>query len=78
MVKPALLYLDVIHAVKERLGYPTAAYCVSGELAMVKAAAEKGWLEERPVVLEMLTGIRRADLVITYWAKEVARWPAEC
>ncbi len=78
MIKPALPYLDVIHAVKARFGYPTAAYCVSGEFAMVKAAAEKGWLAERPVVLEMLTGIRRAgaNMIITYWAKDAAQWLA--
>ena len=78
MVKPAIAYLDVIRAVKERFGHPTAAYCVSGEFAMVKAAAEKGWLDERAVALEMLTGIRRAgaDLILTYWSKDAARWLA--
>ena len=76
MVKPALAYLDVIRAVKNEFRYPTAAYCVSGEFAMVKAAAEKGWLDEKAVVLEILTGIRRAgaDLIVTYWAKDAARW----
>ena len=78
MVKPAIAYLDVLRAVKERFGHPTAAYCVSGEFAMVKAAAEKGWLDEKAVALEMLTGISRAgaDLIITYWAKDLARWLA--
>ncbi len=79
MVKPALAYLDVIRAVKERFRFPTAAYCVSGEFAMVKAAVEKGWLEEKAIVLEILTAIRRAgaDLIVTYWAKDVARWLAQ-
>ena len=76
MVKPALPCLDVIRAVKEKFGHPTAAYCVSGEYAMIKAAAEKGWLDEARAVPEMLTGIRRAgaDMIITYWAKDAARW----
>jgi porphobilinogen synthase len=78
MVKPALAYLDVIHRVKQRFGYPLAAYNVSGEYAMFKAASLRGWLDERRVVLEALTAIRRAgaDLIITYYAKEVARWLA--
>jgi porphobilinogen synthase len=76
MVKPALAYLDVIRAAKERFDAPLAAYNVSGEYAMVKAAAAKGWLNERRVTLEILTGIVRAgaDVVITYHAKDVARW----
>jgi porphobilinogen synthase len=76
MVKPALPYLDVIRRVKERTEMPVAAYNVSGEYAMLKAAAEKGYLDERAAVLEALTGIRRAgaDIVITYHAKDVARW----
>jgi len=75
MVKPALPCLDVIRGVKERFGYPVAAYQVSGEYAMVKAAAARGWLDEARVVDEMLTAIRRAgaDIVITYFAKDVAR-----
>ena len=75
MVKPALPYLDVIRRVKDRFGVPVAAYQVSGEYAMVKAAAARGWIEERRVVEESLTAIRRAgaDLVITYWAGAVAR-----
>jgi len=76
MVKPALAYLDVIRMVKERFDHPLAAYSVSGEYSMVKAAAARGWLDEQSVVLEILTGIKRAgaDLIITYHAKEVARW----
>jgi porphobilinogen synthase len=76
MVKPALPYLDVIRRVKEATRVPVAAYNVSGEYAMVKAAAERGWLDERQTVLESLTGIHRAgaDIVITYHAKDVARW----
>ncbi len=76
MVKPALAYLDVIRAVRERTELPLAAYNVSGEYAMVKAAAAQGWLDERAVVLETLTSIRRAgaDILITYHAKDAARW----
>jgi porphobilinogen synthase len=76
MVKPALPYLDVIRRVKEATHVPVAAYNVSGEYAMVKAAAERGWLDERQTVLESLTAIHRAgaDIVITYHAKDVARW----
>jgi porphobilinogen synthase len=78
MVKPALPYLDVIRRVKDATRVPVAAYNVSGEYAMVKAAAAAGWLDERAAVLEALTGIRRAgaDIVITYHAKDVARWLA--
>jgi len=76
MVKPALPYLDVIRAVREAVQLPVAAYNVSGEYAMVKAAAAAGHIDERSVVLETLTGIRRAgaDLIITYHAKDVASW----
>lgn len=76
MVKPALAYMDIIKAVKEEFGYPVAAYNVSGEYAMVKAAAAKGWLDERRVVLESLTGMKRAgaDIILTYHAKDVAQW----
>jgi porphobilinogen synthase len=76
MVKPALPYLDVIRAVKQETRFPLAAYSVSGEYAMIKAAAEKGWLDEERCVLEAMTGIKRAgaDLLITYWAKDLARW----
>ena len=78
MVKPALPYLDVVHAVKQETRFPLAAYNVSGEYAMVKPAAANGWLDERRAVMEALTGIKRAgaDLVITYHAKDVARWLA--
>jgi porphobilinogen synthase len=76
MVKPALPYLDVIRRVRESTDLPVAAYNVSGEYAMLKAAAGQGLLDERAAVLEALTGIRRAgaDIVITYHAKDVARW----
>jgi porphobilinogen synthase len=76
MVKPALAYLDVIRRVKEATRVPVAAYNVSGEYAMVKAAAAAGYVDERTLVLETLTGIRRAgaDIVITYHAKDVAEW----
>ena len=78
MVKPALAYLDVLRAVREAVDVPVAAYNVSGEYAMVKAAAAAGHLDERAAVLETLTGIRRAgaDIVITYHAKDVASWLA--
>ncbi len=76
MVKPALPYLDVIRKVRDTYDHPLAAYSVSGEYAMVKAAAQQGWLDERGIVLEMLTAIKRAgaDIIITYYAKEVAQW----
>ena len=79
MVKPALPYLDVIRAVRERTDLPLAAYNVSGEYAMVKAAAANGWLDERRVVLEILTSIARAGagIIITYHAKDAARWLRE-
>ncbi len=75
MVKPAVPYLDVLTRVKETFGYPTAAYHVSGEYSMLKAAARNGWLDERRAMLETLTSIRRAgaDIVITYYAREAAR-----
>jgi porphobilinogen synthase len=76
MVKPALPYLDIIRRVRDAFDVPVAAYNVSGEYAMVKAAAQKGWLDEKRVVLEILTGIQRAgaDIILTYHAKDVARW----
>jgi porphobilinogen synthase len=79
MVKPALAYLDLIRAVRDRCEHPIAAYNVSGEYAMVKAAAAQGWLDERAVTLEILTGIKRAgaDLIITYHAADAARWLAK-
>jgi len=79
MVKPALAYLDVLQRVKAEFAYPTAAYSVSAEYSMVKAAAARGWIDERAVTLETLLAMRRAgaDILITYAAKEVARWLRE-
>ncbi|MHB8183696.1 MAG: porphobilinogen synthase, partial [Candidatus Desulforudaceae bacterium] len=79
MVKPALSYLDIIRKVKDEFRMPVAAYNVSGEYAMVRAAAQKGWVDERSLVLEMLTSMRRAgaDIILTYFAKDVARWMRE-
>jgi len=76
LVKPALAYLDILYRVKTEFGYPTAAYAVSAEYSMVKAAAAKGWIDERAVVLESLLAMRRAgaDILITYAAVDVARW----
>jgi porphobilinogen synthase len=76
MVKPALAYLDVIRAVRENFDVPLGAYNVSGEYAMVKAAARNGWIDEQRVVMEIMTGIQRAgaSMVLTYHAKDVARW----
>jgi porphobilinogen synthase len=76
MVKPALAYLDLIYRVKTEFGYPTAAYAVSGEYAMIKAAAANGWIGERAVTLESLLAMRRAgaDILITYAAADAARW----
>lgn len=75
MVKPAMAYMDVIRAVRERFDVPLAAYNVSGEYSMIKAAAERGWIDEERVVREVLTGIKRAgaDLIITYFARDYAR-----
>ena len=69
-------YLDILWRVKERFGLPTAVYNISGEYAMLKAAAANGWIEEKRAVLELMTGFRRAgaDMVITYWAKDLASW----
>jgi len=79
MVKPALAYLDVIRQVRDHSNLPLAAYNVSGEFAMIKAAAQNGWIDERGVVMEVLTGIRRAgaDMLITYFAPDVAKWLRE-
>jgi len=76
MVKPALPYLDVIRAARERFDLPIAAYNVSGEYALVKAAAAKGWMDERAAALESLTAIKRAgaDFVVSYWTKDLAGW----
>jgi porphobilinogen synthase len=75
MVKPALSYLDVIYRVKQKFGYPVAAYNVSGEYAMIKAAGQNGWLDEERVMMEVLLAIRRAgaDMILTYFAKDLAR-----
>lgn len=79
MVKPALAYLDIIQRVKTEFGYPTAAYAVSAEYSMIKAAAAKGWIDERAVTMESLLAMRRAgaDIIITYAAVDVAKWLAE-
>ena len=76
MVKPALAYMDIIRRVHDAYDLPLAAYNVSGEYSMVKAAAAQGWIDERKVALEILTGIKRAgaDLILTYFAKDAARW----
>lgn len=76
MVKPALSYLDIVRRVKESFQMPVAAYNVSGEVSMIKAAAERGWIDEKAVVLESLLSMKRAgaDILITYYAKDVARW----
>jgi porphobilinogen synthase len=80
MVKPALPYLDIIRQARDRFSdLPLAAYNVSGEYSMLKAAARLGWLDERRVALESLIAIKRAgaDLILTYWAKDAARWLGE-
>ncbi len=78
MIKPALAYLDVISRVKQEFDVPLAAYSVSGEYAMIKAAAAKGWVDEKRIALEVLTSIKRAgaDMILTYFAKEVVKWLA--
>jgi len=78
MVKPALAYLDIVRAVREAVPNPVAAYSVSGEYAMVKAAAQNGWLDEKATATEIVTALKRAgaDLIITYWAKDLAEWLA--
>jgi len=79
MVKPALSYLDVIHEARSRFNYPLAAYNVSGEYSMIKAAAQKGWIDEKMAAMEVLTAIKRAgaDFIITYFAKDAAKWLQE-
>ena len=76
IIKPGLSYLDILWRVKERFELPTAVYNVSGEYAMVKAAAKMGWIDEKRAVMEMMLGFRRAgaDMIITYWAKDLALW----
>jgi porphobilinogen synthase len=76
MVKPGLPYLDLVWRIKERFGLTTAVYCVSGEYAMIKAAAQNGWLDERATVLELMTAFKRAgaDLILTYWARDLVGW----
>jgi porphobilinogen synthase len=80
MVKPALPYLDIIQRVRERFDVPVAAYNVSAEYSMVKAAAQRGWIDEKRIVLEIMTGIQRAgaSIILTYHAKDVARWLKGC
>ena len=79
IVKPALSYLDIVRDVKNNFDLPVVAYNVSGEYAMVKAAAQNGWIDEKKIVLETLTSMKRAgaDLIMTYHAKDVARWLEE-
>ena len=79
IVKPGLPYLDILWRIKERFELPTAVYNVSGEYAMLKAAAKLGWLDEKRSVIEMMTAFRRAgaDMIITYWAKALAKWMEE-
>ncbi len=76
MVKPALAYLDVIYRAKKRFRMPTAAYNVSGEFSMIKAAAREGWIDEKSAIMEVLTSIKRAgaDMILTYHAMEAAEW----
>jgi porphobilinogen synthase len=78
IVKPAGAYLDIIHKVREAVNLPVVAYQVSGEFSLIKAAAERGWIDERAAALETLTGIKRAgaDLIITYFAPQMADWLA--
>src|SRR5438046_7048536 len=75
MVKPAMAYLDIVYRVKQKFGYPVAAYNVSGEYSLIKAAANNGWIDERRIVMALLLSIRRAgaDMILTYFAKDAAR-----
>jgi len=75
MVKPAMAFLDIVYRVKQKFGFPVAAYSVSGEYSMIKAAGQNGWIEEQRIVMEVLLCIKRAgaDMILTYFAKEVAR-----
>jgi porphobilinogen synthase len=76
MVKPALSYLDIVYRAKKRFRMPTAAYNVSGEFSMIKAAAREGWIDEKSAIMEVLTSIKRAgaDMILTYHAMEAAEW----
>jgi porphobilinogen synthase len=76
MVKPAMAYLDVVYRVKQKFGYPVAAYNVSGEYSMIKAAGQHGWIDEERIMMEVLYAIRRAgaDMILTYFAKDAARF----
>jgi porphobilinogen synthase len=76
MIKPGMPYLDIVYRVKQRFGAPTVVYQVSGEYAMLKAASQNGWLDERSVALEALVSIKRAgaDGILTYYAKQAAQW----
>src|SRR5437763_15702883 len=76
MIKPALPYLDILWRARQRFGKPMAVYHVSGEYSMIKAAAEKGVVDERAAVLEVMTSLKRAgaDIIVTYWAREIAEW----
>ena len=76
MIKPGMPYLDIVHRVKQELGVPTTVYQVSGEYAMLKAASENGWLEERAAVMESLLAFKRAgaDAILTYYAEQAAQW----
>jgi porphobilinogen synthase len=78
MVKPAMAYLDVVYRVKQKFGYPVAAYNVSGEYSMIKAAGQNGWIDEERIMMEVLYAIRRAgaDMILTYFAKDAARFLA--
>ncbi|HXV19295.1 MAG TPA: porphobilinogen synthase, partial [Candidatus Omnitrophota bacterium] len=78
LVKPALAYGDIIRQIKDRFSCPVGAYSVSGEYSMIKAAAQKGWINEKKIVLETHLGMKRAgaDLIVTYWTKDLARWRA--
>ena len=75
MVKPAMAYLDIVYRVKQNVGYPVAAYNVSGEYSMIKAAGQNGWIDEERIMMEVLFAIRRAgaDMILSYFAKDVAR-----
>lgn len=79
MVKPAMAYMDIIREVKDNFDLPVAAYNVSGEYSMIKAAAQRGWVDEKAITLELLTGLKRAgaDMILTYSAKDAARWLKE-